>query len=223
MPWDPVYLGNWFAFVKQLGDRYGDRPEFLMVGAAGPTSVSVEMTEPIKPNDIAKWEQNHYTSTKYIEAWQQTFEMYAKLFPNQYVSLSHGYGVPINAEGEHDPNQQSRNITEVVGEAWSTLGSQFCFQSSALTGGSHRDGAIQTVMSYNGRVVTGFQLASACIDAPTKMGAAGDPPLALMRSISHGMQPNDNGKRCDYIEVHAADVEAEQIQPVLRWGAALFQ
>jgi hypothetical protein len=39
MPYDPVYLGNWFAFVKLLGERYGNHPAFLMIGAAGPTSV----------------------------------------------------------------------------------------------------------------------------------------------------------------------------------------
>ena len=46
MPWDPVYLDRWFAFVKQLSERYGTSPAFRMIGAAGPTSVSDEMTLP---------------------------------------------------------------------------------------------------------------------------------------------------------------------------------
>jgi hypothetical protein len=46
MPWDRIYLGRWFAFVKQLGKRYGTSPAFRMIAAAGPTSVSEEMTLP---------------------------------------------------------------------------------------------------------------------------------------------------------------------------------
>jgi hypothetical protein len=68
MPWDPVYLGNWFAFVRRLSDRYGDRPEFLMVACAGPTSVSEEFTEPDnlkgKHSAIKTWIKHGYTSTK---------------------------------------------------------------------------------------------------------------------------------------------------------------
>jgi hypothetical protein len=56
------------------------------------------------------------------------------------------------------------------------------------------------------------------------MGAAGNPRLALTRSISNGMQLNTiTGKRADYIEIHAEDVDAEDLQPVLKWGASLFE
>jgi hypothetical protein len=166
MPYDPVYLANWFAFVKQMSARYGDRPEFLMIGAAGPTSVSEEMTEPMSPADIVKWQTHHYTSTKYIEAWQRTFETYAKYFPNQYVSLSHGNGVPINAEGMPDPQEPTRTRQDVVGDGWSILGAQFAFQSSALTGDAHREQVVEMVISYSGLAVTGFLLASSCLHFP---------------------------------------------------------
>jgi Beta-galactosidase len=223
MPWDPVYLANWFAFLKQLSERYGDRPEFLMIGAAGPTSVSEEFTEPGDPTAIATWLENHYTATKYIGAWHQTFQTYARLFPNQYISLSHGNGLPIDAEGAFDPTEPERTGTAVEGEAWSTLGAQFAFQSSSLTGDGHHAAAIQNVVSYNGRVVTGFQTASSCLSAPSKMGAAGNPPLALTLTIQNGVQRNPiNGLHADFIEIHSEDVEAEQMQPVLRWAASLF-
>ncbi len=55
------------------------------------------------------------------------------------------------------------------------------------------------------------------------MGAAGNPPLALMRTITNGMRLSDLSKHADYIEIYSPDVEAEQMQPVLRWGASLFQ
>jgi hypothetical protein len=224
MPYDPVYLANWFAFVKQLSDRYRDRPEFLMIAADGPTSVSEEFTEPRSAADITKWLAHHYTVTKYLEAWQTTFETYAKLFTNQYISMSHGYGLPINAEGVFDPRQASRTPEEVVGQAWSTLGAQFAFQSSALTGTTHMARAIEMVRSYNGLAVTGFLLATNIENQTEYMGAAGNAPLALTRTIENGMQLNPiTGRHADYIEVHAVDVDEENLQPVLRWGASLFE
>ena len=224
MPYDPVYLANWFAFLKQLADRYGNHPEFLMIAAAGPTSVSAEFTEPDSyPNDIAIWQAHHFTSTKYILAWQHTFDTYAQLFPNQYVSLSHGNGVSIDAEGAYDPDQALRTRPLVVGEGLSTLGNRFVFQSSALTGGVHHEAAIDMVVSYNARCVTGFLLSTSCEKSPAAMGAAGNPPLALQLSIMAGMQVNPNsGKHAAYIEVYSIDVDSADLQPVLRWGASLF-
>jgi hypothetical protein len=56
MPWDPVYLANYLGFLQRLSARYGDRPEFLMVCATGPTSVSEEFTEPNNASDdLAMW------------------------------------------------------------------------------------------------------------------------------------------------------------------------
>jgi hypothetical protein len=114
-----------------------------------------------------------------------------------------------------------RTRQEVVGETFSTLAAQFAFQSSALSGDPlHKTSAIQMVRSYNGRAVTGFLLQTSCENHPEAMGAAGDPPLALMRSIQNGMRKNDDGKYADYIEIQAPDVEADDLQPVLRWGAS---
>jgi hypothetical protein len=229
MPWDPVYLGNWFTFVKQLSERYGDRPEFPMVGAAGPTSVTVEVTEPDNlkatpklPSPIDTWIKHGYTSTKYIHAWQKAFNTYGMLFPNQYVSLSHGDGVRINAEGVFDPSEQERTPVEIIGEGISTLGTQFVLQSSSLRGNNHQAKTHALIISYNGRCVTGFQLTTSCEQSPASMGAPGNPPLALKRSIENGTKKNQNGKYVDYIEIYTPDVEAEDLQPVLEWGAALL-
>ena len=54
------------------------------------------------------------------------------------------------------------------------------------------------------------------------MGAEGDPPLALKKSINLAMEPNDAGRHVNYLEVYEPDVLAEEMQPVLRYGASLF-
>ena len=90
MPWDGVYLNHWFTFLKQVSDRYGKSPAFRVIVAAGPTSVSVEMTLPQTQEDLNKWRNASYTPSKYSEAWRKVFQAYAADFPDQYVALVGG-------------------------------------------------------------------------------------------------------------------------------------
>ena len=118
MPWDPVYLKRWFAFVKLVSDRYGTTPAFRMIGAAGPTSVSVETTLPQTPPDLKKWQADSYTPTKYIGAWQQALQTYATDFPNQYVSLSGlGSGLNLNDQGKRDPSEHLQTRQQIIDAA----------------------------------------------------------------------------------------------------------
>jgi protocatechuate 3,4-dioxygenase beta subunit len=236
MPYDPIYLEDWFTFLNQVSERYANNPEFLMIGAGGPTSVSEEFTLPSFPADIDHWiadrDTDGFTSTKYIQAWQQAFDVYSEDFPNQYISLSHGNGAAIDANGNAvqgvdgiaNANFLAYERQAIVDEAFNTLGDQFVFQSSALNGvpGSKNQEAQQMVTGYNGIIVTGFLTATTCEGAPAAMGAPGNSPLALTLTIDNGMEQNTNGKTADYIEIHATDVEADDLQPVLRWGASLF-
>jgi len=45
-PWDQTYLDEWFTFLAQVKTRYEPVPGFRMIAAAGPTSVSSEMSLP---------------------------------------------------------------------------------------------------------------------------------------------------------------------------------
>ncbi len=49
LPWSTVYLDDWFGFLDQVADRYELNPAFRMIEAAGPTSVSTEMSLPDAP------------------------------------------------------------------------------------------------------------------------------------------------------------------------------
>ena len=106
MPWDELYLNRWFAFVKRLSERYGNSPAFRVIAAAGPTSVSAEYTLPSKPEDIPTWLKAGYTPEKYAAAWEKTFRVYAAAFPNQYISVSMGFGLNINERGKIAPRER---------------------------------------------------------------------------------------------------------------------
>jgi hypothetical protein len=79
------------------------------------------------------------------------------------------------------------------------------------------------LISYNGHIITGFQLRTSCLRNSGNMGAEGDPPLALRKCIDRGTLPNASGHRINYLEIYEPDVLAPEMQPVLHYGASLFQ
>jgi hypothetical protein len=226
MPWGRVYLTHWFAFLKQLSDRYGKSPAFRVVAAAGPTSVSAEFTLPGTPEDVQKWRSAGYTPSKYIQAWQKAFQVYAADFPSQYVSLSSGSGLNIDERGKKDARERKPTKEAIIDEGIRLLGRRFVLQNSNLDGNPEPERGphgVPLVISYNGRVITGFQLRTSCLRNSGNMGAEGDPPLALKKSINRGMQPNNNGHLVNYLEIYEPDVLAREMQPVLQYGASLFK
>ncbi len=226
LPWDSVYLGHWFGFLKQLSARYGTAPAFRVIAAAGPTSVSAEFTLPHKPEDVQKWRGAGYTPSRYEDAWRKVFQEYAADFPNQIVSLSLGFGLNVDEAGRRDARAARPTKQAVVDEAIAILGRRLALQNSNLDGypeperGPH---GVPFVIGYNGRIITGFQLRTSCLRNSANMGAEGDPALALKKAIDRGMQPNGSGRRVSYIEVYEPDVLADELQPVLREAASMFQ
>jgi hypothetical protein len=226
LPWDRVYLAHWFEFLKQLSAKYGKSPAFRVVAAAGPTSVSAEFTLPHKPEELQKWRSVGYTPDKYIEAWQKVFRVYAADFPEQYVSLSLGSGLNIDERGRRNFRAAKPTKQAIIDEAIRTFARRFALQNSNLDGNpepDHGPHGIPLVISYNGEIITGFQLRTSCQRNSGNMGAEGDPPLALKKAINRGMQPNRTGHSVNYLEIYEPDVLADQMQPVLRYGASLFK
>src|SRR5271169_2677562 len=226
MPWDRVYLDRWFAFVKQLGERYVNSPAFRVIAAAGPTSVSEEMTLPHSQEAMQKWRNASYTPAKYLGAWEETFHIYADSFPNQCVSLA-APGLPILGPGPKDRAAHLRAKQEVIERAIHAFGRRLAIQSNDLHAGHAAveafDGT-EFINSYSGRIITGFEMRSGSQDAIASkvMGAEGDPPLALRRSIDKGMARNSGGRHVNYLEIYAADVAPSAMQPVLQYAAQLF-
>jgi hypothetical protein len=228
MPWDRVYLDRWFAFVKQLSERYGRSPAFRVIAAAGPTAVSEEMTLPSNsPPEIKKWLSDGYTPAKYLAAWDETFHVYADAFPNQCISLAAPH-LPILEQGRRDRPAQVRAQQDIVERGLRILGRRLAIQGNNLHAGQapvENADFTDFIQSYSGRLITGFEMRGGSAGAqPSKvMGAEGNPPLALRRSIDKGMAPNKAGQHVNYLEIYAADVLLAQMQPVLQYAAALFR
>lgn len=227
MPWDRVYLDRWFAFVKQLSERYGKSPAFRMIAASGPTSVSEEMTLPSdSPPAKKKWLSDGYTPAKYLGAWEETFHLYADSFPNQYVSLA-APGLPILEQGKSGLPARMRAKQDIVERAVKVFGRRLVIQSNDLHAGRAQVEAFDGtdfIKSYTGQIITGFEMrgGSHGLNPSKVMGAEGDPPLALRRSIDKGMAPNNAGLHVDFLEIYEGDVVAADMQPVLEYAASLF-
>jgi Beta-galactosidase len=227
MPWDRVYLDRWFTFMKLLSARYGRSPAFRMIAAAGPTSVSVEMTLPNSLTAHEQWLKDSYTPAKYLGAWEDTFHFYAGAFPNQCISLA-APGLPILGPGPKGQPAHLRAKLEIVEKAIQVLGNRLAIQSSDLHAGHAQVEAPDNtdfIIGYSGRIITGFEMRSGSQGeiASKVMGAVGDPALALRRSIDKGMAPKSTGRHVDYLEIYVADVLPAAMQPVLSYAASLFQ
>jgi hypothetical protein len=175
---------------------------------------------------VETWRSAGYTPRRYIEAWEKVFRVYAGDFPNQFVSLSLGFGLNIDERGERNTKASKPTKEAIIDEGITILGRRFALQNSNLDGNPEREHGphgVPLVISYNGRIVTGFQLRTSCVRNSGNMGAEGDPPLALRRSINRGMEPNDNGHRVNYLEIYEPDVLADEMQPAIRYGASLFK
>jgi hypothetical protein len=119
-----------------------------------------------------------------------------------------------------------RTRLAIIDEGIALVGRRFAFQDSNLDGNpgpGRGPRGVDLVIGYNGRIVTGFQLRTSCERNSGDMGAEGDPALALRRSIDKGMRPNNAGRHVNYLEIYEPDVLADDLQPVLRYGASLFK
>src|ERR1022692_3759489 len=201
-------------------------PSFRMIAAAGPTSVSEEMTLPQSRPAIQKWLNNSYTPGKYLGAWEETFRVYADSFPNQCVSQA-APGVPILGAGPKGRAAHLRGKQEVIERAIRAFGRRLAIQSNDLHAGHAAveafDGT-EFINSYSGRIITGFEMRGGSQGAgPSQvMGAAGNPPLALRKSVDKGMAANSSGRHINFLEIYEGDVLAPDMQPVLQYAASLF-
>jgi hypothetical protein len=210
-PWDQTYLARWFAFLKVIGDRYGGKASFRKVAAAGPTSVSAEMSLPDSPDDIAQWERLGYSTQKYIDAWQRTFSVYSSTFPHQYFSLALHPGLPI-------PNGRQRAyVREQVLSLGLRYPGQFALQADGLNAiGADQTFGYRAVRDLTGRVATGFMMDTTATLRPENMGPSHDPVDSLRLSIQTGLVPNDRGQVINYLEIYEPDVGNSLMQEVLR-------
>jgi hypothetical protein len=217
LPWDPTYLGRWFTFLRAVADRYGDDRSFRVIEAAGPTSVSTEMTLPdltgsqkipgypeivdgglpvsyggrkLDGSDIAAWEAAGYTPAKLAGAWSEAFATYHEIFRNQYMALALFPSLPIGDDSTVDLSEGQQVRMDVVSDGRTNYQPSFIVQEDGLAGnGTGSDPGYNIVKASCKTVATGLQTKAPPKDLPL-------PPALTLGLHAH----------LDFIEAYASDI-----------------
>jgi hypothetical protein len=211
LPWDPTYLNNWSNFLQQIASHYESKPEFLMITADGPTSISEEMSLPgaagpaspcDESADIASWKDLGYTSERYAAAWSTAFQDFHANFPNQVTSFAYYRGLPIPGAA-----QRTKMPADVTSEGELSLGHDFALEANGLTYQSPDDPAYQFVSSNSGSAITGFEMATAATTNAANMTQEGGPGAttasqALQNALIAGVDAN-----VDFLEIYHEDAD----------------
>ena len=119
-------------------------------------------------------------------------------------------------------NETVRDVTSVLDKL---PGRRYPFpQGDALIAvlPSLRDAIMTAARSAPAKRLSDVRLLSPVANPSKVMGAEGDPPLALRRSIDKGMAPNSAGRHVNYLQIYVGDVLPADMQPVLKYAASLF-
>ncbi len=213
LPWNQTYLKLWYDFLQAVSERYARNPRFLMIAAAGPTSVSEEMSLPgaqisskVCSTEAAlkTWMSVGYTPEKYLGAWREVFKSYATLFPNQYVSLALYRGLPIALRNRAPVAEVRETPQRIIASGMTELAGKFAVEANGLVANSPRNMAYQLVRSSGGRAVTGFELATAATKRPEVEGDAESPARALCLALRAGLAAGVN-----FIEIYQEDAASD--------------
>jgi hypothetical protein len=217
LPWNEPYLHAWFTFLGALAQRYGNNPEFRLIGVGGPTSVSTEMSLPgrktgdtaLPPathgSDVAEWIRLGYTPDKYVNAWTETFDQYHQLFPRQYLGLALYPALPIGNNGAEDQRAAVTTMNSVI-NAGMRYKQQFDLQENGMRGGAAQpsDPEYDAVRAHCGDIVTGLQNSRSATDNPAYQGP-------LNRALDHVLAAG-----VDFWEVYVSDVDNASMTDVLK-------
>jgi hypothetical protein len=202
MPWDATYLNRWLAFVRALGERYDSNSAVVNVSAAGPTSISEEMSLPNDPTAVAKWKKLGYTMQKYESAWQETLAVYVQSFPTTQISLTFYPGLPIP-----DATAETATRVDVANFAFSNYGQHVAFQENGL---SARKAApslgYDLVQQYSTKTTSGFEMSTSATQKPDQMGGT-TAASALQASVDLGLKAG-----IKFLEIY----ETDELNPVLQ-------
>jgi hypothetical protein len=206
-PWNKTYLSRWLSFMAAVAGRYGDNTEFRMVEAAGPTSVSTEMTLPnwrtrdnglpttfhratLNHSDVAMWRAWHYSEPKLIGAWSRVFAAYHRMFRNQYVGLALFPGLPLNSDGSADSGLGVQTELDVVAAGKYYDPGRMIVQEDGLDGSGNDSNPSYSIVRANcGSATTGYQTR-----VPNKV-------IDLRDAVRHAIDSN-----VEFMEIYQTDV-----------------
>ena len=107
LPWNKHYQKKWKAFLKELNDRFGSRPELVSISIAGPSAGSAEMILPNVDtatsfngldvdemwNLLFRKDFPHNSDQAFIETWKEAINTYEDIFNGLTLVATPGAGI----------------------------------------------------------------------------------------------------------------------------------
>ncbi|HVN27241.1 MAG TPA: beta-galactosidase [Candidatus Binataceae bacterium] len=229
IPWDPVYLSRWKAFVRALGERYARDPRLVLVKIQGVNAQTPEFLLPhdrpgeagagrlvqCEPTDeVAEWQRVGYRPAKVREAWKESAEAYRIAFPRQQLAIESGpWGMPpIDASGTvrigHAADRELPSSIIRVGKE--LLDGQFVAQNDGLEATWSWQALPE--LAHPGPIA--FQMAWKVTDDPAcrmnHFTRPCDPGLMLEAAIDRGIEAG-----ASYLEIYQADLLNRSLNQII--------
>jgi hypothetical protein len=178
------------------------------VPAAGPTSISEEMSLPNDQTALAQWNKLGYTLQKYEGAWQNTLAAYAQSFPTTQISLAFYPGLRIP-----DASAETATRVDVANFAFTTFGQRVAFQENGLSAGnSSQSLGYDLVQQYSTKTTVGFEMRTSATEKPDQMGGT-TPASAFQASVNLGLKAG-----IKFLEIYEKDALNPDLQSILAYA-----
>jgi Beta-galactosidase len=212
VPWDPIFVTRWVAFIRAFGQRYDLNPTVAHVKLTGinyeteehslPHSVkaSINAGRCISYDDVTDWRSIGYTRTRVIDSWRQIADAYHDFFPHKpfAAQLVPGGFPPIDDDGKIIAGQavDYQVSTDILSDGMTDFGVQFVGQNNGLSA----TWVWPQLVSDAGRIDTGYQTAHIMGDT---LRAAVD--LAI-------------NSRAKFLEIYTTDILDPDLQGALAYA-----
>ena len=124
IPWDPVFLDQYFKTLGAIAERYRDDASFRAIALTVATFMSPEWHLPNSRKDKVQWQALIGFPGKLEQVWKEGIDRFANLFPKQYLILeASSYPVGLKTLGD-----------AVVDYGVSKYGGRFAVQINQLSG-----------------------------------------------------------------------------------------
>jgi hypothetical protein len=228
MPWDSIYLREYTTFLKDLGARYGSNPAITDIKVTGVNAYTQETGLPdstgqqvtwngqtwTTTNDVRKWQNMGYTSTKVLNAYLRIAAAMAQAFPTKSLTgiFYPGGFPPIDANGNLIAGQTGNDqlMYDMINQMESLYGSRFVLQNDGLSS-TWMWPKLTTQPSY---VKTGAQMTWSVTNDPAgRMNGwvpGYDPATVLQDTVNDALAGG-----LDFLEIYLDDLQNPALNSVI--------
>ena len=148
VPWDPIFLTKWTAFINAFAAHYANNSNVAVVKITG---INITTDETVAPqetgetvtegnnakgsngtcqtnNDVSEWVADGYTGQKVFTAWKTIATAFATAFPHQYLGImtsEHSFPQINFTTSTADPSGGALSINYFLPAGKQILGNRF--------------------------------------------------------------------------------------------------